>query len=266
MSLPSNSLAVVTGATAGLGRAFAERLARRGHPLLLIARDAKRLDEVAGELSRTHRVSARALAADLSKDDDLERVATALESERDLGVMVNNAGFGLPGNIHDSPVEPQMRMLRVHVLAVARLSQAVLPGMVSRKRGWLINVSSIAGFLYGPGNANYCATKGYELQFTKALDTELTGKGVYVQALCPGFTHTEFHQRVGMDKTTVPSVLWSSAESVVDASIAAAERGRPLVLIPGLKNRVLVWLARMAPHFIVRRGRPRFKQQGARSE
>jgi short-subunit dehydrogenase len=256
VTLPAKTLAVVTGATVGIGQVFAERLARRGHNLLLIARDAERLNTVAAEVSRAHGVSARVMPADLARDDDLERVALALAGEPDLGVMVNNAGFGTKGRIHDSDLEPQMRMVRLHVLALMRLSQAVLPGMVARKRGWLINVSSIAGWLYSPGNANYNATKGYQRQFTQALNTELTGTGVYVQALCPGFTHTDFHRRVGIDKSTIPGFLWSSAGSVVDASIRAAERGRPLVLVPGFTNKVLTLLARMAPHAVLRRGRP----------
>lgn len=265
MTLPSNTLAVVTGATAGIGRTFAQQLAARGHDVLLIARDAARLDALAAELRSAQQITARTLSVDLATDDGMERAATAIAAERDVGVLVNNAGFGAGGRIHETDLDTQMRMVRLHVLATMRLCHAVLPGMVARRRGWLINVSSVASYLYGPGNANYCATKGYQRQFTEALDTELTGTGVYVQALCPGFTHTEFHQRAGMDKRTVPGFLWSSAESVVSASIRAAVRGRPFVLIPNFKSKVITWLARMAPHALVRHGRPRLNR-GAGSE
>ena len=255
-----DSLAVITGATAGIGREFAEQLAKRGHSLLLIARDAARLQSTAAELTKAHSISVRFVPADLSRDEDIERVADALALERNLDILVNNAGFGSQGRFHEIDADVQNRMVHLHVVAVSRLSSAVLPGMVARGRGWLINVSSIAGFLYGPGNANYCATKGYEIQFTNSLDTELANTGVYVQALCPGFTHTEFHDRGKMDKRTVPDFLWHDARGVVSASIGAAERGRPRILVPGWKNKILALAARLSPHWVRRRGRPNMRR------
>jgi hypothetical protein len=250
----SSSLAVVTGGSAGIGRVFADRLARRGHPLLLIARNQSRLDQAAGELSRAYAVEVRTLSADLSTEYGIEEAAGALESEGDVGVLVNNAGFGTKGRIHEIDIEPQMQMLRLHALAPMRLARAVLPGMVARTNGWLINVSSIAGFMYGPGNANYCATKAYLTRFTQALDAELQGTGVRVQALCPGFTHSEFHERMRMDKRTVPAYLWMSADRVVDLSLATIGRDGAVVYIPGLKNKALTTLVRLLPHFLMRRG------------
>jgi short-subunit dehydrogenase len=254
--LPTDSVVVITGASAGIGRVYAERFAARGHPLLLIARDTQRLEALAAELLAKHGTSARVLSADLSRDDDIERVARALAGEPNLGVLVHNAGFGTKGPIHKTDVDAQTRMVHVHVVATSRLCAAVLPGMVARERGWVIIVSSIASFVYGPSNANYCATKGYQRMFAEALDTEVRMKGVYVQALCPGFTHTEFHARMEMDKSTVPDFLWGDAGRVVDESIAAAERGRPRVVVPRFRNRILTLLARLSPHWVRRRGRP----------
>jgi len=249
------SLAVVTGGTAGIGRVFADRLARRGHSLLLIARDPARLDTTAAELSAQHGVTVRTLPADLSTEAGIDQAVRALESEGEAAVLVNNAGFGTKGSIHTTAAEPQARMVRLHTLAPMSLTRAVLPGMVVRKSGWVINVSSIAGFMYGPGNANYCATKAYLTRFTQALDTELQGTGVRVQALCPGFTHSEFHERMRMDKKTVPGFLWMSADRVVDLSLAAIERDGAVVYIPGLKNKIVAAFVRMLPHFVMRRGR-----------
>ena len=223
--------------------------------MLLVARDAARLEAVASELSRPHRVDARILPADLSLDDEIERVALALEAERGAGVLVNNAGFGTKGRLHEIDTDTQVRMVRLHALAPMRLTRAVLPAMVGARAGWVINVSSVAGFMHGPGNVNYCATKAYLTRFTQGLDTELHGTGVVVQALCPGFTHTEFHARMAMDKTTVWEPLWMDAERVVDESIAAADAGGPVVFIPGIRNRLIAMLVRVLPHGVMRFGR-----------
>ena len=204
---------------------------------------------------RAYGVEARSFAADLSREDDIERLARVLEAGAEIGVLVNNAGFGTKGKIHKTDLEAQMRMLKLHVLAPMRLSRAVLPAMVQRGNGWVINVSSIAGFMYGQGNSNYCATKAYLTRFTQALDTELYKTGVVVQALCPGFTHTEFHDRMKVDKRTINSMLWMSAERVVDESLAAAERGAPVVYIPGKRNRLIVGLVQLLPHSLMRRGK-----------
>ena len=241
MNPTPGSLAVVTGPTAGIGRVFAQRLAARGHPMLLAARDADRLASLAAELEQTYRVAVRTLAVDLATPAGLEELAGVLEREPEIGILVNNAGFGTKGK------------LNLHVLAPMRLCQAVLPSMVSRGRGWIINNSSVASFMYGPGNANYAATKAYLTRFTLGLDTEVFDTGVVVQALCPGFTRSEFHDRMSMNKAKIPSFLWNSAEFMVDASLAAAERGGPVVLIPGLKNKLLTWMVQLTPHWVKRR-------------
>jgi short-subunit dehydrogenase len=138
-------------------------------------------------------------------------------------------------------------MLRLHVLAPMRLTRAALPGMMARRRGAIINVSSVAGFIYSPGNVNYCASKAYLTTFTEGLALELAGTGVAAQALCPGFTHTEFHQRMGPDARTRPRFMWLTAEGVVRASLAQLDRGGPVLCVPGLRYKLIVAALRLLP-------------------
>lgn len=254
MTIHSGSLAIVTGATAGIGYAFATHLARRGHALLLISRNESRLAEVAAELGAAHGVSVRVLGADLSREAEIDRVAGQLSAEPDVGVLVNNAGFGTTGRLHASDPAVQAAMVKLHTLAPMQLTRAVLPAMVAAGRGWIINVSSIAGFTFSPGNVNYGSTKAYITRFSQALDTELAGSGVVVQALCPGFTHTEFHARARMDMQRVPRWVWMTADQVVEASIRAAERGRPVVVIPGVLYGIITALLRFLPNGVMRWG------------
>ena len=239
--------ALVTGATAGIGREFCRQLAARGHDLVLVARDGERLDTLAAELRREHGVSAQALPADLSRDDAVDRVATLIAETPDLSLLVNNAGFGTTGFLVSTPAAPQEQMLRLHVLAPMRLTRAALPGLIARRRGGVINVSSIASFFYGAGAVNYSATKAYLTTFSEGLGAELKGTGVRVQALCPGFTRTEFHQRMGPAAGDRPRFLWLSAESVVAASLRQLERGGPVICIPGLRYKLLVGALRLLP-------------------
>jgi short-subunit dehydrogenase len=257
---PRDSLAVVTGASAGIGRVFAERFAQRGFHLVLVGRDAARLETIAGRLSRDHRVKARAIAADLSTEAGIERVASELGEGERVGALVNNAGFGTKGRLHQVDADPQARMLRLHTMAPMRLTHAVLPGMIARKAGWIINVSSVAGFGYSAGNTNYCATKAYLTRFTESLETELVDTGVVVQALCPGFVRTEFHARGSMDMSMVPGWMWFRPEQIVDASLRAVERGGPVVLVPGVHYRILTRMIQLAPRWLMKAGRNALKR------
>ena len=226
----SNGIAAVTGASSGIGEVFARKLAGRGYRLLLTARRKERLDQLAAELGGGHET----LAADLSTLEGIERVAERLRGEDQLTLLVNNAGFGTKGRFHQADLGQQVAMHRVHVDAILRLTHAALPGMVARNRGGVINVSSVAGYARSPGNVSYCATKSWINAFTEGLYLELTGMSsrVTVQALCPGFTYSEFHDTMGIAREGIPRWLWMDAGAVVEASLRGLDSGK-LFVVPG---------------------------------
>jgi uncharacterized protein len=234
-----NRIAAITGASAGLGSVFARKLAAQGYDLLLIARRLDRLQELAAELSRKHSIAVEPIAADLTRPDDLDRVAARLAAEPRLALLVNNAGFGTKGRFWQAPLAGQVDMHRLHIDAPLRLTHAALQGMTARNEGAIVNVSSVAAFIRGAANVSYCATKSWMNVFTEGLALDLDGTNVTVQALCPGFTYTEFHDAMGVDRATVPKWLWMDAEYVVDASLAGLAK-RELFVIPGWKYRVFV--------------------------
>lgn len=233
--------ALITGASSGIGAVFARKLAERGFNLVLVARRKDRLEQLCDELATAHGIRADAHPADLADPEStnslLERVAAAA----DLELLINNAGFGTMGHFADAHIDRQLDMIRVHVLAAVRLCHAALPGMIQRRSGGIVNVSSIGAWLPCSGNVQYAATKSYLNSFTVGLSDELRGTGVRVQALCPGFTYTEFHDAGGMqdfDRSQVAGWMWMSAEKVVDCSLKKLA-GRRTIVIPGWKNRVL---------------------------
>lgn len=244
-------LALITGASSGIGLAFAERLARDGHDLVIVARRKDRLDELAQLLRGAHKVTVEVLAADLTTSAPLRRVEERV-ARAGLDLLINNAGFGNGGAFTDLAIDSEEEEIRLNVIALVRLTHAVLPGMIKRKHGGIINVSSMASFQPCPYTATYGATKAYVTSFTEALGEELRGTGVRVQALCPGFTRTEFQDRGGIETANIPSFAWMSAESVVDASLAALKRGQ-LICVPGFGNQVMTAATAVMPRAIVRR-------------
>jgi short-subunit dehydrogenase len=240
-------LAVVTGATAGIGREFAMQLAGRGQDLLVVARDGARLEALAAELEGRFKVRVEPFAADLSREAEIDRLAGRIAGTSELSLLVNNAGFGTRGTLLEADPERQAQMLRLHTMAPMKLTTAALPALVRRKSGAVINVSSVASFIYSVGNANYCATKAYLTTFTEGIAAELAGTGVQAQALCPGFTVTEFHQRKAERPSNLPSCLWLSADRVVRESLRALDRGGPVVCVPGVRYRIVVGLIRLTP-------------------
>ncbi len=233
--------AVITGASSGIGAVFARKLAERGHGLVLVARRQDRLQRLADELSSAHGVRAEVCAADLADESAVERVADAINDVPDLELLVNNAGFGTLGRFVDADVQTQLDMIRVHVLAAVRLCRAAVPGMLARDRGAIVNVSSIGAWLSVAGNVQYAATKMYLTAFSEGLQDELRQTGVRVQALCPGFTYTEFHDLEQMDRfdrKDIPKRFWMSAEDVVDYSLKMLGKKR-VIVIPGWRNRMV---------------------------
>ena len=244
------SRALVTGATAGIGRGFVERLAADGSDVVLVARDEERLESVATQIRQRFGVQVEVLVADLSQRDQLLRVEKRLsEADRPIDLLVNNAGFALNQRFVSGSLDGEQRLLDVLVTAVLRLTHAALPGMVERGHGDVVNVSSVAGFLpFG----TYSAAKAWVTAFSQGLAGELSGTGVHVMALCPGFVHTEFHQRAGIDPTKQPEWMWLDVDGVVDDAITDL-RHHKAISVPGLQYKAMAAGARLLPRDAVRR-------------
>jgi short-subunit dehydrogenase len=255
-SAPAESarpMAAVTGASSGIGKVFCERLAARGYDLIVVARDGNRLEALRADLEQRHGIAVEVFPADLTIDDDVSRLGGLLSGAERLALLVNNAGFGTRGTLADASPSQQEAMVRLHVLAPMRLSQAALPVMLKNRRGAIVNVSSVASFIYSPNNVNYCATKAYLTSFSLGLAAELRGTGVQIQALCPGFTRTEFHQRMKLEVEEVPRWMWMSSTRVVESSLRALARGGPVVYVPGIRYKLMVLLLRLLPRRVIGR-------------
>jgi uncharacterized protein len=236
--------ALITGASSGIGAEFARQLGARGYDLALSARRRDRLTALGEELAGRYGVKYETVVADLSEEEGIATVETRL-SEGDMDLLVNNAGFGIGKKFAYADLAGQQAMLNVHMIAPMRLMRAALPAMLERRRGGVINVASLAAFMSLPGNANYCATKAYLMRFSRAVHGEVRRKGVCVQAFCPGFVVTEFHdaqERVRMDSRG-PAFLWMPARYVVEQSLRAYDRGKSLV-VPGFGYKLVYWLAK----------------------
>jgi hypothetical protein len=246
------SLAAITGASSGIGEVFSRKLAERGYELLLVARRRDKLATLAQELSQKHGVHAEAIEADLASEAGLAHVEQRLKSSHNLEFLVNNAGFGTTSLFHESDFATQERMHRLHVTATLRLCHAALPNMLAQNRGRIVNVSSVASFVQSPYNVSYCATKAWVNSFSEGLYLEMRAAkaDVRVQALCPGYTHTEFHEVMGVGRSFASKSWWMSAEAVVDASLAGLERNK-LFVIPGLRYKLIVALLKILPKSIL---------------
>jgi short-subunit dehydrogenase len=244
-------LAVITGASSGIGAAFARALAGRGFDLVLVARRRERLEQLASELAAAHGIQAEPLGADLTDEAELKVVEDRIARAGSLDLLVNDAGFGTRGRFFEADLAGQDRMHRLHVLATMRLTHAALASMVPRARGAVINVSSVSGFIQAVGSTSYSATKCWMNSFTEGLYLELKSAGspVKVQALCPGFTLSEFHDVLGMDRKVIPARMWMRAEEVVARSLAGLERGE-LFVVPGWRYKLIVHLVPALPRFL----------------
>ncbi|KRV50513.1 short-chain dehydrogenase [Wenjunlia vitaminophila] len=239
--------AFITGATAGIGAAFTRRLAADGFDLVLLARDRSRLEEAAERYRTTHRVRVETLIADLATDEGL--AAAEDRARHGVDLLVNNAGFAQRGTFLRTDVGEEVAMLRVHCEAVLRLSHAALPGMMERGRGGVINVASVAAFFT---RGTYSASKAWVVNFSESVLRDIAGSGAHVMALCPGWTHTEFHDRASMDMSGVPGFLWLDADELVDAAVRDFRRGVP-VSVPGLPYKAFIALGRALPHGLTTR-------------
>ena len=241
-------VALITGPTSGLGEGYASRFARDGHDLVLVARDERRLNDLAGELVATHGIKAEVCVADLSLAADRACVADRVAAG--VQVLVNNAGFGTSGEFWTAEPVVLQRQLDVNVTSVMQLTRAALPPMIAAGRGTVLNIASVAGLLPGRGST-YAASKAWVVFFSEGLANGLAGTGVGVHAICPGFVHTEFHQRAGIDMGSLPGPLWLDVDDVVAESLADVAKGK-VVSIPGLQYKALTTLGRIIPRGLVR--------------
>ncbi|MET9042300.1 SDR family NAD(P)-dependent oxidoreductase [Streptomyces sp. NPDC003631] len=240
--------ALITGATAGIGAAFARRLAADGHDLVLVARDTKRLREHATELHDRHGIEAEVLTADLATDEGIDAVAARLsELKNPVDLLVNNAGFGNKGHYLDVPMADELRMLKVHCEAVLRLTSAAAESMRTRGRGGIVNVASVAAFV---PRGTYGASKAWVVQFTQGAARELAGSGVRLMVLCPGFVRTEFHDRAGMGTESIPGWMWLDADRLVATALADLARGRT-VSIPDPRYKALMGVVKVTPRALL---------------
>ncbi|MQY24031.1 SDR family NAD(P)-dependent oxidoreductase [Nocardia macrotermitis] len=252
-------VAMVTGPSSGIGHAYATRLASLGYDLVLVARDEQRLTALADELSRRFDTHSEIVPADLAVAADRERVAARLAEGVEF--LVNNAGLGISGEFWTNDPERLQAQLDVNVTAVMQLTRAALPSMIAAANGSIVNVASVAGLVPGRGST-YSASKAYVVSLCEGLAGGLAGTGVRVQALCPGFVHTEFHDRAGIDMSSLPKAMWLDVEQVVAGSLRDLESNQ-VVSVPGAQYKVLTTVAGMIPRtLLVRVNRTLFNARG----
>jgi short-subunit dehydrogenase len=233
--------ALITGASSGIGAAFARKLAAMGYNVVLVARRREKLEAIAKELEQEHPIAAEALPTDLATDDGVALVEKRIGEIPDLMMLVNNAGFGTHGAFADADLDKSLAMIQVHVIASTRLARAALPGMIARRKGIVINVASPSAFVPLADHAIYSATKSYLIAFSECLQLEVANAGIKVQALCPGLTYTEFHDTdefKGMDRSRLPGFMWMSAEETVERSLNALNNEQ-VVFVPGFVNHLM---------------------------
>lgn len=248
--------ALVTGASSGIGESFARLLAGRGADLVIVARRADLLDGLARELVERYRVAVEVIAADLTDPGARAEVERRLRAEP-VELLVNNAGYGAFGAFAEIPLDDQLTEIELNVTAVVRLTHAVLPGMIERGRGGVLNVASMSGFAPSPGSATYGATKAYVASFSESLHAEVAAKGVHVTALCPGFTRTEDEAQ--------SNLLWLRRENVARAGLDAVSAGRALC-VPGAQYKAALPALKLVPRPLLRAAVNRMWQQAAESQ
>jgi short-subunit dehydrogenase len=266
MERTGTDTALITGATSGIGAAFARRLAERGHHLILTGRRAEPLAALAKELESAFPIRVELVIAELADPRALAELVERVRGMR-LAVLVNNAGYSLGQRFHEDLIENQLRMVEVHVLATMRLTHAAIPGMIARGAGAIVNVASLAALFPLPRNVAYCSTKSFLIAFSETLYLELASRGIAVQALCPGFTRSEFHSRMGTRtyEGFGRDLVWMNADRVVRIALRQLGHGR-VICIPGAFNRLLVGLRHLIPkrsyYRLISRGYDRFAERG----
>ncbi len=244
---------LITGASSGIGEALARRLARERRPVALVARRTDRLERLAGELRAAHGTDVQVITGDLTTAGAGEGLQAEVD-RRGIVVdwLVNNAGFGTHGRFWELPVAKEVEEIQLNVSALVELTGRFLPAMIERRRGAVMNIASVGGFGPGPFMATYCATKAFVLSFSESLAAEVRGTGVHVLCVCPGFTRTEFQEKVDtVDTSQIPGFAWMTADQVAEQAIAAV--GQRSVLVNGVMNAVAAGLYRHLPASVTTR-------------
>jgi hypothetical protein len=241
-------VALITGATSGIGEAYARRLAKDGYDLIITGRRREIINPLAEELAQKHGVKAEVVLAELSHDAELEALAQKAAQIQNLELLINNAGFGSTKKFHEEDFAVQADMLKVHCLAAMRLMHTVIPGMVKRGRGAIINLSSARAFLAGPKMATYTGTKAFLNFFSESVALELKGTGVKIQVLCPGFTRTDFHSRIGLptSEDNRGFARWMTSEQVVDISLEQLKTDK-VICLPSFWYRMITKIPHLLP-------------------
>lgn len=253
MTAPQWTSALVTGASSGIGRAFARSLAAHGSDLVIVARRRERLEELAEELDRDHGVDVEILPADLTDPEERGQVEKRLaDGGAPIDLLVNNAGMPLTGHFTRTDADRHQDLVDLNVLAVVRLTHAALSAMEERGRGDIINVSSMAGFQALPREATYAASKAFVTSFTEAISEEVRGTGVRLVALCPGYARTGFHPDEQIEKSPLPSQIWMDPEPIAEAGLKAVLRGQ-VVCVPGAGYKITRIVSEATPRSLVRR-------------
>jgi len=253
MEIMQGETVLITGASSGIGLELARCFAAEGSRLILLARNTEALETLAAELRRTCHIETLVLTADLSRPETPARVARELQGRGIVvDVLVNNAGFGAQGAFAGLPLPRQLEMIQVNITALTELTGLLLPRMIERRRGGVLNVGSVAGFLPGPGMAVYYATKAFVLSFTEALAEELAGTGLKVTVLCPGPTESNFGNVARGQKARRLKTPKMTAAVVAGYGHRAFRQGRRLA-VPGLQNRLMIFLVRITPRWLVRK-------------
>ncbi len=248
MSTANNATALITGATSGIGAAYAQRLAGQGYNLIITGRREAKINSLAATLRETYHVDVEVIIIELSQADEVDQFLGAIEG-RNIDILISNAGFGTTKFFYREPLELQEKMVATHILAAMKLTYAILPGMIERGHGTIIYMSSASAFLPTPDTATYSGTKAFLRAFTESLHLELMHSGVNVQVVCPGLTKTDMHRRLGIpEESTVDSgpMRWITPEQVVDDSLKCLQKNR-VVCIPGWLSRFQVFMRNMLP-------------------
>lgn len=251
--------ALVTGASSGIGASFAKLLAASGTDLVLVARSAKRLEELGETLSKETGVTTEVLVADLSTPEGVASVSLRLRSTPPIDLLINNAGLGYVGDFVDVAAASHLEQITVNIDALVQLTHAACNAM-DQSGGTILNVSSIAGDVAGPKSAVYNATKSFVTSFSQSVYTEMKDRRVTVTCLCPGLTRTEFQDRAGYDASTIPQVLWQDADAVAATGLEAAAAGKPVV-VSGAVNKFWSRLMRSVPRSVSRAAADRLNRK-----